>query len=116
MNNYRSVLETYRQYLDIPAHMQTVTLLEGHNPLIPMPRLAKRLGGGFELCVKFEGLNPTGSFKDRGMTVAVGEAAGRSAKAMICASTGNTAASSAAYAARTGMRVVVIIPAGKVAG
>lgn len=116
MNNYKGVLETYRQYLDIPAHTQTVTLLEGNTPLIPVPRLAGELGGGFELYVKFEGLNPTGSFKDRGMTVAVGEAAGRGAKAVICASTGNTAASAAAYAARAGLRAIVIIPAGKVAG
>ena len=90
-------------------------LHEGSTPLIPMPRLAEELGGGFELFVKFEGMNPTGSFKDRGMTVAISEAAGRGAKAVICASTGNTAASAAAYAARAGMRAIVIIPEGKVA-
>jgi threonine synthase len=80
-----------------------------------MPRLAEEMGGGFELFVKFEGMNPTGSFKDRGMTVAISEAAGRGAKAVICASTGNTAASAAAYAARAGLRAIVIIPEGKVA-
>jgi threonine synthase len=90
-------------------------LQEGSTPLIAMPRLAEELGGGFELFVKYEGLNPTGSFKDRGMTVAISEAAGRAAKAVICASTGNTAASAAAYAARAGLRAVVIIPEGKVA-
>lgn len=115
MTSYSGVLETYRSYLDIPAHTRTVTLLEGHTPLIPMPRLAESLGGGFELFVKFEGLNPTGSFKDRGMTVAISEAYGKGAKAVICASTGNTAASAAAYASRAGMRCIVIIPAGKVA-
>lgn len=115
MTSYAGVLETYRPYLDIPAHTRTVTLLEGNTPLIPMPKLAQTLGGGFELFVKFEGMNPTGSFKDRGMTVAISEAYGRGAKAVICASTGNTAASAAAYASRAGMRCIVIIPAGKVA-
>ncbi len=115
MTSYSGVLETYRSYLDIPAHTKTVTLLEGNTPLIPMPRLVETLGGGFELFVKFEGLNPTGSFKDRGMTVAISEAYGKGAKAVICASTGNTAASAAAYASRAGMRCIVIIPAGKVA-
>lgn len=115
MTSYSGVLETYRPFLDIPAHTRTVTLLEGNTPLIPMPKLAKTLGGGFELFVKFEGMNPTGSFKDRGMTVAISEAYGRGAKAVICASTGNTAASAAAYASRAGMRCIVIIPAGKVA-
>jgi threonine synthase len=109
------LLERYRSLIDLPKHTQIVSLLEGSTPLIPMPRLAQELGGGFELFVKFEGLNPTGSFKDRGMTAAVGEALGRGAKAVICASTGNTAASAAAYAARAGLRAVVLIPAGKVA-
>jgi len=109
------VLEHYRPLLDVPAHTQKVTLLEGGTPLIPLPRLGEELGGGFELWAKFEGMNPTGSFKDRGMTVAIGEAAGRGVKAVICASTGNTAASAAAYATRAGMRAVVIIPEGKVA-
>jgi threonine synthase len=77
--------------------------------------LAEALGGGFELYAKYEGVNPTGSFKDRGMTIAIGEAAGRGAATVICASTGNTAASAAAYAARAGLRCIVIIPEGKVA-
>jgi threonine synthase len=80
-----------------------------------MPGLAEELGGGFELFVKYEGLNPTGSFKDRGMTVAISEAYGRGANAVICASTGNTSASAAAYANRAGMQAVVLIPEGKVA-
>jgi threonine synthase len=109
------VLARYASWLDIPAHTVPVSLLEGGTPLIPMPALAEELGGGFELWVKFEGLNPTGSFKDRGMTVAISEAAGREARSVICASTGNTAASAAAYASRAGMRSIVIIPEGKVA-
>ena len=112
---YPGVIEQYRPLLNIPQHTRTVTLLEGNTPLIPMPGLAKELGGGFELFVKFEGMNPTGSFKDRGMTVAISEAYGRDARAVICASTGNTAASAAAYARRAGMKPVVIIPEGKVA-
>lgn len=109
------VLQRYASLLDLPAHTATVTLLEGDTPLIPLPRLAQELGGGFELYAKYEGLNPTGSFKDRGMTAAVSEAVGRGARAVICASTGNTAASAAAYAARAGLRAVVLIPEGKVA-
>lgn len=109
------LLERYRALIDLPAHTRTISLHEGDTPLIPVPRLAQQLGGGFELYVKYEGLNPTGSFKDRGMTAAVGEAAGRGVQAVICASTGNTAASAAAYAARAGMRAFVLIPQGKVA-
>ncbi|MGW8249428.1 MAG: pyridoxal-phosphate dependent enzyme, partial [Anaerolineales bacterium] len=80
---YRGVLHRYRSLLDIPPHTVEITLLEGNTPLIPLPRLAQSLGGGLELYAKFEGLNPTGSFKDRGMTVAISEAAGRGAKAVI---------------------------------
>ncbi|HEY9086625.1 MAG TPA: threonine synthase, partial [Anaerolineaceae bacterium] len=112
---YAGVLARYRALMDIPAHTASVSLLEGNTPLIPMPRLAEELGGGFDLWVKFEGVNPTGSFKDRGMTVAISEAAGRGVQAVVCASTGNTAASAAAYAARCGMRAIVLIPQGKVA-
>jgi len=112
---YHGVLARYGALLDLPAYSRPISLLEGNTPLIPMPRLAERLGGGFELYVKFEGLNPTGSFKDRGMTAAISEAAGRGAQAVICASTGNTAASAAAYAARAGMQAIVLIPQGKVA-
>jgi threonine synthase len=101
--------------LDLPAHTGRVSLLEGDTPLIPAPGLAAALGGGFDLYIKYEGLNPTGSFKDRGMTAAISEALGRGARTVICASTGNTAASAAAYAARAGMKAVVLIPQGKVA-
>ncbi len=109
------VISRYGEYLDLPSRISTVTLLEGSTPLIPMPRLADELGSVFSLWVKYEGLNPTGSFKDRGMTAAVSAAAGEGVRTVICASTGNTAASAAAYAARAGMRAVVIIPEGKVA-
>ena len=112
---YRRVLPRYGHLLDLPAHTQALSLLEGDTPLIPTERLARELGGGFELWVKYEGLNPTGSFKDRGMTAAVSEALGRGARTVICASTGNTAASAAAYAARAGMKSIVLIPQGKVA-
>jgi threonine synthase len=112
---YAGVLHRYRPLLDIPDHTASVSLLEGDTPLIPLPRLAAELGGGFDLYAKYEGLNPTGSFKDRGMTIAVGEAAGRGVKTAICASTGNTAASAAAYSARVGLRCIVLIPQGKVA-
>src|SRR5512147_3102178 len=115
MSSYQGVLARYGQLLDLPKHTKPVTLLEGNTPLIPVPALAREMGGGFELYVKYEGLNPTGSFKDRGMTAAISEAAGRGAQAVICASTGNTAASAAAYAARAGMRALVLIPQGKVA-
>jgi threonine synthase len=115
MASYQGVLQRYQGLLDLPAHTRPVTLLEGNTPLIPARRLADQLGGGFELFVKFEGSNPTGSFKDRGMTAAVSEAYGRDAKTVICASTGNTAASAAAYAARAAMHAIVLIPQGKVA-
>ena len=109
------VLDHYRHLMEIPDHTGNISLLEGGTPLIPLPHLAQELGGGFELWAKFEGLNPSGSFKDRGMTVAISEAAGRGVQAVICASTGNTAASAAAYAARAGLRSIVLIPQGKVA-
>ena len=113
--NYSGVLSRYGNLLDLPEQTTPITLLEGDTPLIPVPRIAEDFGGGFELFVKYEGLNPTGSFKDRGMTAAISEAVGRQVKAVICASTGNTAASAAAYAARSGLRSIVLIPQGKVA-
>jgi threonine synthase len=112
---YRGLLDKYGTLLDLPKHTRPVSLLEGNTPLIPAERLSRHLGGGFELFVKFEGLNPTGSFKDRGMTAAVSEALGRGANTVICASTGNTAASAAAYASRAGLKSIVLIPQGKVA-
>ena len=113
--NYSGILSRYGPLLNLPDHTTPISLMEGNTPLIPLPRLAETLGGGFELYAKFEGLNPTGSFKDRGMTAAISEALGRGSRAVICASTGNTAASAAAYAARAGLRAIVLIPEGKVA-
>jgi threonine synthase len=113
--HYTGLFDRYHDLMDIPSHTRRVSLLEGNTPLIPLPRLAEALGGGCELYAKYEGVNPTGSFKDRGMTIAIGEAAGRGAAIAICASTGNTAASAAAYAARAGLGCIVIIPEGKVA-
>ncbi len=107
------VIAHYRDYLNLPDKAIPITLLEGNTPLIPVPRLGVELG--CELFLKFEGLNPTGSFKDRGMTVAMTAALAEGARAVICASTGNTAASAAAYATRAGLRCFVLIPQGKVA-
>lgn len=115
MSEYQGVLHRYGHLLYLPPETCPVTLLEGNTPLIPVPRLAEQLGGEFELYIKYEGLNPTGSFKDRGMTAAISVAVGEGARVVICASTGNTAASAAAYAARAGLRAVVLIPQGKVA-
>ena len=110
---YNGIIDRYRPLLALPTTAAPVTLLEGNTPLIPVPRLGDELGCA--LYLKFEGLNPTGSFKDRGMTAAITMAAARGARAVVCASTGNTAASAAAYAARAGLRCLVLIPQGKVA-
>jgi threonine synthase len=112
---YNGLLDKYGRLLDLPSHSRTISLLEGNTPLIKADNLSHQLGGGFDLFIKYEGLNPTGSFKDRGMTAAVSEALGRGTTTVICASTGNTAASAAAYAARAGMKSIVLIPQGKVA-
>jgi threonine synthase len=108
-----SLIERYRDRLSLEPGDPIVTLNEGSPPLIEAPRLSERIGA--RAFLKFEGANPTGSFKDRGMTVAVSRAKGRGAEAVICASTGNTAASAAAYAARAGLRGAVIVPEGKIA-
>ena len=115
MNSWRGVLTEYRDRLQLEGLDRPVTLLEGGTPLIPAPRLAAWISGGFELYLKYEGLNPTGSFKDRGMTAAITVAAAQGAQTVICASTGNTAASAAAYAARAGLKCIVLIPDGKIA-
>ncbi len=107
------LIERYREHLPLKEGDPVVTLNEGSTPLIHSPRLSERVEADVHL--KFEGANPTGSFKDRGMTVAVSRAKGSGAEAIICASTGNTAASCAAYAARAGMRGAVIVPEGKIA-
>jgi threonine synthase len=110
---WRGIIEEYRQYLPIEDGAPVVTLLEGATPLVPAPRLSERVGANVFL--KVEGANPTGSFKDRGMTVAISNALANGAKAVVCASTGNTSASAAAYASRAGLRCVVLIPEGHIA-
>jgi threonine synthase len=107
------LIERYRDSLPLEPGDPVVTLNEGSTPLIHSERLSERVGA--QAYLKFEGANPTGSFKDRGMTVAVSRAKGAGAEAIICASTGNTAASCAAYAARAGMRGAVIVPEGQIA-
>jgi threonine synthase len=107
------LINRYRDWLPLEPDDPVVSLLEGSTPLVPAPRLSERLGA--ETFLKVEGMNPTGSFKDRGMTVAVSRAKGAGAQVIICASTGNTAASAAAYAARAGLRGAVIVPEGKIA-
>ena len=108
------LIERYRDRLGmLEPSDPVVTLNEGSTPLVEAPVISERVGA--RVLLKLEGANPTGSFKDRGMTVAVSRAAGRGAEAVICASTGNTAASAAAYAARAGMRGAVIVPEGKIA-
>jgi threonine synthase len=107
------VIVRYREYLPIAESTPIVSLGEGTTPLVFCPRLSKRVGRA--VFVKNEGVNPTGSFKDRGMTVAVSKAMERNAKALICASTGNTSASAAAYAAKAGITCAVVLPVGKIA-
>ena len=107
------MIEEYRQHLPVSEATPVVTLLEGDTPLLPAPRLSERAGA--QVWLKVEGANPTGSFKDRGMTVAISKAAEEGAKAVVCGSTGNTSASAAAYAARAGLACVVLIPDGYIA-
>jgi len=116
LSAWPGVLEHYRGAMGwLPEGTPIVTLQEGNTPLIPAPRLAGQAGGGFELFLKYEALNPTASFKDRGMTAAITQALARKSKLVICASTGNTSASAAAYAGRAGLRCVVLLPHGKIA-
>ncbi|MBI4537169.1 MAG: threonine synthase [candidate division NC10 bacterium] len=112
---WRGVIHQYREHLPVTDRTPVVTLNEGNTPLIRSERLARELGILCPVYLKYEGLNPTGSFKDRGMTLAISKAMERQAKAVICASTGNTSASAAAYAARAGLEAYVLIPEGKIA-
>jgi len=111
----RGLIARYRQYLPVTDATPVVSLNEGDTPLIYSPRLSERVGRGCEVYIKYEGLNPTGSFKDRGMTVAISKAVEAGSQAVICASTGNTSAAAAAYAARAGISCIVLLPAGKIA-
>ena len=110
---WRGVIEEYRAYLPVSAATPVVTLQEGGTPLLAASRLSERVGA--RVWLKFEGANPTGSFKDRGMTVAISKALEEGAKAVVCGSTGNTSASAAAYAARAGLTCAVLIPEGYIA-
>ncbi|MDX1687720.1 MAG: threonine synthase [Candidatus Promineifilaceae bacterium] len=114
---WQGVIRAYRAHLPLAEDVQIISLNEGNTPLIQADRLAEWVapGAGLHLYLKYEGLNPTGSFKDRGMTVAVTQAIHEGAYTIICASTGNTAASAAAYAARAGARCLVLVPEGKIA-
>jgi threonine synthase len=113
--SYQGIIEKYRNYLPVSSKTPLVTLLEGNTPLIPACNLREKLEVDFNIYLKYEGLNPTGSFKDRGMTMAVSKAVEEGSKVLMCASTGNTSASAAAYAARSGLKCVVLIPEGNIA-
>ncbi|ALA69886.1 threonine synthase [Geobacillus sp. JS12] len=110
---WKGLLDAYGEFLPLSAATPRLSLCEGNTPLIPLPRLSEELG--IALYVKVEGANPTGSFKDRGMVMAVAKAKEEGSHTIICASTGNTSASAAAYAARAGMRCLVVVPNGKIA-
>ncbi len=112
---WNGIIRQYPEFYHFDNQDHVITMLEGNTPLIPVPRLAAKINPGIELFLKFEGLNPSCSFKDRGMTMAVSRAVETGAKSIICASTGNTSASAAAYAARAGIKAFVVIPEGKIA-
>ncbi len=111
--SWRGVIEEYREFLPVVESSPVVTLHEGATPLVHAPRLSERVGA--DVWLKVEGANPTGSFKDRGMTLAISKAVEEGAKAVVCASTGNTSASAAAYATRAGLTCAVLIPEGYIA-
>lgn len=113
--SWRGIIEEYREFLPVSDNTPIVTLKEGNTPLIKAANLVNKAGLDIDVYLKFDGANPTGSFKDRGMTMAISKAVGAGSKAVICASTGNTSASAAAYAARAGIKAIVIIPEGKIA-
>src|SRR5574337_1223413 len=113
--SWKGIIEQYRSFLPVTDRTPVVTLGEGNTPLVRAERLPAVLGVDADIYFKYEGLNPTGSFKDRGMTLAITKAVEEGARAVICASTGNTSASAAAYATRAGLRAFVLIPEGKIA-
>ena len=112
---YRGIIHRYKRFLPVSQKTPIITLNEGNTPLIYAGYLSKLIGKNAEVYLKYEGLNPTGSFKDRGMTLAISKACEEKATAVMCASTGNTSASSAAYAARAGIKCIVLIPSGAIA-
>ncbi|AST90182.1 threonine synthase [Sutcliffiella cohnii] len=110
---WEGLLKQYKEFLPVTNNTPELSLMEGNTPLIPLKNISKKLG--IDLYVKTEGTNPTGSFKDRGMVMAVAKAKEEGSSTVICASTGNTSAAAAAYAARAGMRAIIVIPEGKIA-
>lgn len=112
---YKGIIDRYRQFLPVTENTEIISLQEGQTSLIPLPNFSKELGCRVSWYAKFEGINPTGSFKDRGMTMAITKAKEAGSKIVMCASTGNTSASAAAYAARANLKAVVLIPEGKIA-
>ena len=115
MKIWRGVVEEYREFLSVTDRTPVVSLQEGNTPLIQARRLVQAIDPGLEIYLKYDGANPTGSFKDRGMAMAISKAVEEGADAVICASTGNTSAAASAYAARVGIRAYVLIPEGKIA-
>lgn len=115
MMRYTGLIENYKDRLPVSESTRIISLGEGNTPLIRLDNIPREMGKAVDIYVKYEGLNPTGSFKDRGMTMAVTKAVEAGSKAIICASTGNTSASAAAYAARAGIKAFVLIPEGKIA-
>jgi threonine synthase len=113
--SWPGLIHHYRRHLSVSEDTPVITLLEGNTPLLRCERLQRHIGMSCELHVKFEGMNPTASFKDRGMTMAISKAVEKGAKAVLCASTGNTSASAAAYAARAGIKAFVVVPHGNIA-
>jgi len=112
---WKGLIEEYRKFLPVTESTPVISLCEGNTPLVRAKNIENFLGGDIEVYLKVEGLNPTGSFKDRGMTVAISKAVEEGCGTVICASTGNTSASAAAYSARAGLNCIVVVPKGKVA-
>jgi len=115
MSVYNGVIDRYKKYLPVTNKTPLVTLQEGNTPLLHAKKISAILGNNLKLYLKYEGINPTGSFKDRGMTMAISKAKEEGAKAVICASTGNTSASAAAYSAQANLKCIVVIPEGSIA-
>jgi len=115
MESYGGIIKKYRKYLPVTKKTPVISLNEGNTPLIYACHLSRLMEENFEVYLKYEGLNPTGSFKDRGMTMAISKACEEGSKAVMCASTGNTSASAAAYSARAGIKCIVLIPKGAIA-
>ncbi|MCX7727666.1 MAG: threonine synthase, partial [Chitinispirillaceae bacterium] len=114
-SNWKGIIKEYFDFFPVNEKTPIITLLEGNTPLVRANNIIEKLGLGLELYLKFDGANPTGSFKDRGMTLAISKALEEGSRAIICASTGNTSASASAYAAKAGIKAIVIIPEGKIA-